>query len=158
MKRLLACLALALIWCSACADPPVGSPRHSTAAIERLVAKSSRAWAQSAVERNVAKFRNFVADGYVQLYVQPATNTESAHWVVTTKNEWSESLRSGNRKYESVDLSNLKVYVDGDVATLTGEYTEKGSRNGVPYSDSGFYVETWKRRHGRWIAISSVFP
>jgi ketosteroid isomerase-like protein len=67
-------------------------------------------------------------------------------------------VRTGRAKYETVELSNLKVYLHGDVATVTGEYSQKGTTEGKDNSATGVYVDTWVKRSGHWQIVSSVFP
>ncbi len=92
------------------------------------------------------------------MWVEPAANGQKAKWATMTKNEWAEQLQSGRLKYHSVDLRNTKVYVHGNVAIFSGEYTEKGTRDGSEYTDEGLFAETWVRREGRWVIIGSTFP
>ncbi len=67
-------------------------------------------------------------------------------------------VRTGRAKYESVELSNLKVHFHRDVATVTGEYSQKGTTEGKDNSAIGVYVDTWMKRNGHWQIVSSVFP
>ena len=128
------------------------------AATEQAVDARSHAWAKAALEGDVNTFRTFASDDYVLLEVEPKTAEHAARWTTTTRDEWAESLRSGHLKYRSVTLRNTKVHVNGDIALVTGEYTEQGVRDGKDYTDSGLFVETWANREGKWIAVSSVFP
>lgn len=49
---------------------------------------------------------------------------------VTTKSSWVEKVRSGREKYDSVEINDLKVLFNGDLATVTGAYSQKGSSDG----------------------------
>jgi len=124
---------------------------------EQLVA-AENAWAKSAVARDTTRMASFMADDYVELTLvnDPATN--KLRWKNTSKAEWVEMVRSGEEKYESVELRNLKVYLHGDVATVTGEYLQKGTRGGEDISATGVYVDTWAKKKGTWQVINSVFP
>ena len=92
------------------------------------------------------------------LYVDPETDRHPARWVVMTGQEWTESLRSGKRKYERVELFNTKVRLNGDLAVFSGENTETCIEDGKKYTDSGLFAETWIRRGEQWFAVDSVFP
>ena len=127
-------------------------------ATERAVEARSRAWIKSEVDGDADAFRTFATDGYRLLYVEPKTAERPAHWVTKTRDQWEEDIRKGRSKYRSVTLRNTEVHLNGDIALFTGEYTEKGIRNGAEYTESGFFVETWARREGQWFAVSSVFP
>jgi ketosteroid isomerase-like protein len=122
------------------------------------VIRADRAWAQAAVDGDTNKMASFMSDDYVEIVLIPATAAEEAKWTMRGKAEWVEAVRSGRDKYESVHLHNLKVYLHGDVATVTGNYSQKGTSDGKDNSAVGPYVNTWARRSGRWQVVSSVFP
>lgn len=134
----------------------VGS--EAASATERAVEARSRAWIKAEVSGDADAFRTFATDGYLLLYVEPKSAERPAHWVTKTRDQWEEDIRTGRSKYHSVTLRNTKVHLNGDIALFTGEYTEKGIRDGAEYTESGFFVETWARRDGQWFAVSSVFP
>ncbi len=131
--------------------PPESDDAHRILAAER-------AWAQSAVEHNTARMATFMADDYVELTLAADPATHNLRWKSTNKSEWLALIQSGEEKYDSVDLRDLKVYLHGDVATVTGEYTQKGTRAGEDISATGSYVDTWIKKKGRWQVASSVFP
>jgi len=41
---------------------------------------------------------------------------------------------------------------------VTGEYSQKGTRDGKDISAAGLYVDTWTKSNGQWQLVSSVFP
>jgi ketosteroid isomerase-like protein len=126
--------------------------------VEETVAARSLAFAQAALTGDLASFSSFMSDDYIMLWTEPATDGKKAHWVTKTKAQWVQELRSRKNKYRSVELHNLKVYLHGDVAAVTGDYTQTGTREGADYSDAGLFNETWVRRSGRWVIVGSVFP
>ncbi len=65
---------------------------------------------------------------------------------------------SGREKYGAVEIHDLKVLVNGDIATVTGHYSQKGIRDGKDISDAGLYVDTWVKHQDQWLLVSSVFP
>jgi ketosteroid isomerase-like protein len=158
MKRYLALCAAALIVEISVASPALPPTPASGTAVEQAVADRSRAFAQAALNGDVASFRAFMSDDYVMLWVEPASDGKKARWATMTKNEWVELLRSGKHRYRSVELLNTKVYLHGDVAIVSGDYTEAGTRDGVEYSEAGLFSETWVRRQGQWVIVGSVFP
>jgi ketosteroid isomerase-like protein len=136
-------------------------PKHSCSApaddAEQIVA-SERAWAKAAVDRDTARMAAFMSEDYVEITLATDPATNKVRWKNTSKTEWIEMIRSGEEKYESIDLHNLKVYFHGDIATVTGEYTQKGTRGGEDISATGPYVDTWAKRKAAWRVVSSVFP
>jgi ketosteroid isomerase-like protein len=157
MKRYLALYAsmmfLAITGTSASPSSPT-----SAQALEKVVADRSLAFANAALTGDVSRFRSFMTDDYLMLWVEPASNGRKAHWTTMTKQEWVDQLSSGKHKYQSVKLLNTKVYLHGNVATFVGDYTESGTRDGVQYSEAGQFAETWVNRDGQWVIVSSVFP
>lgn len=115
-------------------------------------------WAQAAVKGDANAMAQLMAEDYVEVTMVTDTATNKTKWKSTGKSEWVDLVRSGHEKYESVDLNNLQVYLHGDVATVTGEYRQTGTRDGTDISAAGLYVDTWNRKSGQWKVISSVFP
>lgn len=158
MTRMLLTCASGLILAIGSAFAATDSTPRSTTATESAVEARSLAFLKAALDGDVARFRAFMSDDYVMLWVEPATDGKKAHWARMTKEEWVEGLRSGKHKYHDVELLNRKVYLHGDVAIFTGDYTETGTRDGVEYSEAGLFTETWVKRNGQWVIIGSVFP
>jgi ketosteroid isomerase-like protein len=157
MKRMLILCTSALILAIG-AFAAADSATPSTSDAEKAVAARSLAFVKAAVSGDLAGFRTFMADDYVMLWVEPASNGKNAYWATMTKEGWVQGLRSGKHKYHAVELLNTKVYLHGNVAIFAGDYTETGTREGVEYSDAGLFSETWVKRNGQWIIVSSVFP
>jgi ketosteroid isomerase-like protein len=130
----------------------------STPAIEKAVAARSVAFAKAAQRGDLATFTTFMSDDYVMMWAEPAANGKKPHWATKTKKEWVEELRSRKNKYRSVELQNTKVYLHGNVAIFTGDYTQTGTREEAEYSEAGLFAETWVKRNGQWIIVGSVFP
>ena len=134
-----------------------GSSSSTSGDMEQIVA-SERAWAQAPVKGDAVGMARLMSDDYVEIAMETAPGTSKGSWVTTSKAEWVELVRSGREKYKSVDLRNIKVHLHGDVATVTGEYTQTGTNDGKDISASGFYVDTWVKKNGNWQVVSSVFP
>lgn len=158
MNRVIAVMALAFLFVAP-ASRLLAEPAPATKdSVESLLMERERAWAQSSVDRDIALFRSLMADDYVELIQQPATGAQKSTWESATKDSWTELLRSGHEHYEFVKLFNLKIYLQGDVATVSGDYSQKGTKNGADNSYDGSYVNTWVKRRGVWLLINSTFP
>jgi ketosteroid isomerase-like protein len=157
LKRKLVLCALALVLAIGSAFAADSAP-SSTIAIQQAVAARSLAFAKAALQGDLATFPTFMSDDYVMSWPEPATDGKKPHWATKTKEEWVEELRSRNNKYHSVELQNTKVYLHGNLAIFTGDYTQTGTREGAEYSEAGLFMETWVKRNGQWIIVSSVFP
>jgi ketosteroid isomerase-like protein len=119
---------------------------------------NERAWARAALDGDADRMASYMADDYVELAWEPAAQRVPAHWTTTGKREWVESVRSRKDVYTSVELQNLTVHLQGSLAVVTGEYSQKGVSNGKDNSAAGIYANTWAKRGRRWLVVHSVFP
>jgi len=159
MARSIAAATVALLLLSPCCILSADTGPQDTAATQTAVEARSRAWIKAEVDGDADAFRTFATEGYLLMYVEPKSSQHPAHWVQETRDQWEQDIRTKVVKYHSVTLRNTKVRLNGeDLAFFTGEYTEKGIRSGAEYTESGFFVETWAKRSGQWLAVSSVFP
>ncbi len=141
---------------SAAADS--SAPKESSTAIEKIVEARSRALIKAELDADVEAFRSFLSDDYVMLYVQPATAGQKGRWATMTKEEWATLMSTGREKYHSVKLRDTKVYLHGDVAIFSGEYSQISTTDGKERREEGLFTETWVKRHGQWILVGGVFP
>jgi ketosteroid isomerase-like protein len=122
-----------------------------------VIIAAEHAWAHAAVVRDIDTFSKYMSDDYVLIVVNTKPN-KASEFELTTKPQWVETIRTGREKYDSVDVHDFKVLVNGDIATVTGQYSQKGTKDGKDNSSSGLYVDTWILRKGQWRLVSSVFP
>ena len=122
-----------------------------------IIIAGEKAWAKAAVDHDVDTFAKYISDDYVLIQVNTGPDKVS-RFDFTNKSTWVELVRSRHEKYDAVEIHNLKVLLHGDVATVTGEYSQKGTRDGKDISATGLYVDTWVKRNGQWQVVSSVFP
>ncbi len=159
MTSLIVCLILVTpVSFGAWRSPPAVAATANTGTTEQIVEARSRAWVKAALDGNADLFRTFATDDFVLLWVDPATKTQPAHWHVRSRDEWVDMLRTGKVRYQSVVFKNTRVHVNGDIAIFMGEYTQKALGDGSETDESGFFVETWAKRGGEWLAVSNVFP
>ena len=122
-----------------------------------MIIAAEREWAKAAVDRDIATFSKYMSDDYLLIAVM-ATAGGQAQFEVTTKSSWVDKIRLGHEKYDSVEIHDLKVFFNGELATVTGAYSQKGTSDGKDISASGIYVDTWAKRDGQWQLINSTFP
>ncbi len=73
---------------------------------------------------------------------------------VTTKQETLAARRSGQLRYESINVSDMVVRLYGDTAVVTARADVKGHQLGEDFSGPYRYTRVWVRRNGRWQTVS----
>ena len=131
----------------ACSHLPSPDPTI-TASDEQAVLRAEHGWVDAALKGDVEAFASFMADDYLALL--PGGR-------IRDKAIWVSALRAGTSKYESVNLSNLRVRVYGNTAVVFGDFTQKATANGKDNSAAGKYMDTWLKRDGRWQLVASSF-
>jgi ketosteroid isomerase-like protein len=128
--------------------PEEGETVSSESSLQQQLLDVEHQWVQTALDGDATAFVGLMADNYVALLPDGRTRDKAS---------WVEGIRSGQMKYQSVELRNLKVFLHGDTAVVTGEFTQKGNSCGHDNSGTGAYVDTWVNRRGRWELIASGF-
>jgi ketosteroid isomerase-like protein len=70
------------------------------------------------------------------------------------KAEIVRNFRSGAAKYQSREISDLKIRVYGDSAVVTGRAVQKGAENGKDYSGDYWFTRVYVNQGGRWITVA----
>jgi len=122
------------------------APAQSSQDDSQVLLASENDWAKAAVDGDADRMASYMADEYLELAWEPADQGTPAHWSTQNKTEWVESVRSHKDVYTSVELRNLAVHVQGNLAVVTGEYSQKGASGGKDISASGIYANTWIKR------------
>jgi ketosteroid isomerase-like protein len=65
------------------------------------------------------------------------------------------NMKSGELKFESMDLKESKVRVYGDTAIVTGQSRVKGSFKGQDISGTYSFTDVFVKSKGQWRAVSS---
>jgi ketosteroid isomerase-like protein len=73
---------------------------------------------------------------------------------VTTKQETISARRSGQLRYESMNVSDMVVRLYGDTAVVTARADVKGHQLGEDFSGPYRYTRVWVRRNGHWQTVS----
>jgi hypothetical protein len=73
---------------------------------------------------------------------------------VTTKQDTVSARRSGQLRYEAINVSDMVVRLYGDTAVVTARADVKGHQLGEDFSGPYRYTRVWVRRNGRWQAVS----
>jgi len=73
---------------------------------------------------------------------------------VTTKNDALIARRSGQLRYEAMNVSDMVVRIYGDTAIVTARADVKGHQLGEDFSGPYRYTRIWVRRNGHWQTVS----
>lgn len=73
---------------------------------------------------------------------------------VSTKQEAVSARRSGQLRYESMNVTDMVVRLYGDTAVVTARADVKGHQLGEDFSGPYRYTRVWVRRNGRWQTVS----
>jgi ketosteroid isomerase-like protein len=142
MKYMLAVALLGLIAVSEVTTRPV----YAMASTEDEIKKLEQDWAQATMKEGAAAADRYEADDIV------ATDPGGR---VTDKTQDKNDLSSGDLKFQSMELSDLKVAVYGNTAVATGANTLKGTYKGQDLSGKYRFTDTWVKRNGKWQVVAS---
>ncbi len=73
---------------------------------------------------------------------------------VTTKQDTVSARKSGQLRYDTINVSDMVVRVYGDTAVVTARADVKGHQLGEDFSGPYRYTRIWVRRTGHWLAVS----
>jgi ketosteroid isomerase-like protein len=146
MKHLLIItLALAMPVLTRAAD--TNSPAASSATDKAAIIKMEKDWAVAFVKKDTAKM--------LSLGSPDCWFTSSAGEVVTLE-DFVGDVKSGAYTVRSMHIDDLKVRLYGDTAVVLGLETEKSRYKGQDSSGQYRYTDTWLKRDGRWLCVTSA--
>jgi ketosteroid isomerase-like protein len=73
---------------------------------------------------------------------------------VTTKQDTISARKSGQLRYDAIDVSDMVVRLYGDTAIVTARADVKGHQLGEDFSGPYRYTRVWVRKAGHWQAVS----
>jgi ketosteroid isomerase-like protein len=118
--------------------------RSNPAAIEEIKALEE-VRNQAVLHGDVAALERMTSDDYTFVTLRGEQRTKS---------EILKGFASGSFKYESRQISDLKVRVYGDTAVVTGRSVQKGTENGRDYSGPYWFTRVYVKQNGRWISVA----
>ncbi len=142
MKNMLSIVFLCLFSLSLAA----GQQASTTGGVEDQIKKLEQGWAQATIKGGVAAVDQYEADDIVS--TDPSGR-------VTDKAQDKKDLSSGDLKFQSIELSDLKIRVYGNTAVVTGAETLKATYKGQDISGNYRYTDIWAKRNGKWQAVGS---
>lgn len=73
---------------------------------------------------------------------------------VTSKQDTISARKSGQLRYQAIDVSDMVVRIYGDTAVVTARADVKGHQLGEDFSGPYRYTRVWVRHNGRWQTVS----
>ena len=73
---------------------------------------------------------------------------------VTTKQDSLSARKSGQLRYDTINVTDMVVRVYGDMAIVTARADVKGHQLGEDFSGPYRYTRVWVRRSGHWQTVS----
>ena len=112
---------------------------------ERTLFRLEDQWTRALVRRDSAAFARLLAPRFVY----------SENDQVMTKAELIDAVVHGSDTVESASNEDMKAYVYGNTAVVTGWLIVKGRGKGGAFNRRYRYTDTWMYRNGRWQVIAA---
>ncbi len=113
--------------------------------VERTLFALEEDWTRALVRRDGVTFDRLLDPRFVY--------TENDQ--VMTKEELIRAVVSGADTVESAGNEEMRAYVHGNTAVVTGWLVVRGRGPGGPFDRRFRYTDTWLRRDGRWRVIAA---
>jgi ketosteroid isomerase-like protein len=141
MTKCLVCLVTAL-WClSASAQ----SKKINSVSVESEIAALEQSWAAAQKANDPVSIAPLLADNYIEVLPDGS---------LMNKSQVLDDAKKS--KYETIELSDLKIISFGDTAIVIGTFDAKRfDKDGKPLQDHERYVDTWRKMPGgKWQCIA----
>ena len=146
---------LVLLWAIIAITPAFAAqhvavhPRPSFQAADqdaiREVLEMERQAKDASLHRDADFSQRTLADDYVAI---------TPLGMVTTKQDSVTARKSGQLRYETINVTDMVVRVYGDTAIVTARADVKGHQLGEDFSGPYRYTRVWVRRSGHWQTVS----
>lgn len=146
MKRILFVSVALLAVCSLALGQATAPKAAKASPIEEALMQLERDWANALVKADLAALEHIVATDWV-------LTDENGR--MRTKAETDAELKSGEQKYQSSTIDDMKVRVLGDVAIVHGLSTDKSTYKGKDTSGQYRWTDVYVKRGGRWLAVTT---
>jgi ketosteroid isomerase-like protein len=122
--------------------PPIQSVEQE---IIREIVDMERQAKEASLRRDAEFVQRTLAEDYVA--ITPLGQ-------VTTKQDTVSARKSGQLRYQAIDVSDMVVRVYGDTAVVTARADVKGHQLGEDFSGPYRYTRVWVRHNGHWQTVS----
>ena len=117
------------------------SPTAAAQSAEDAVRSAEKAWAAAAARGDHAALSRLISD---QLVYGHSTG------LVENKSEYLEKIRTGARKYQSIEHKTMLVRVFGNTAMAHATLRFLGSNKDAPFDHLVMLLHVWVKEDGRW--------
>jgi ketosteroid isomerase-like protein len=124
--------------------PRISTDQGDQAAIREIVDMERQA-REASLHRDPDFTQRTLADDYVA--ITPLGK-------VTTKQDSVSARKSGQLRYDTINITDMVVRVYGDTAVVTARADVKGHQLGEDFSGPYRYTRVWVRRSGHWQTVS----
>lgn len=108
---------------------------------EQEVMKLAEVWAAAETRGDVAFLEKTLTDDFIGI---------GPLGFMLSKQEWIERLQSGDLKYQSLTLDEVRVRVYNDAAILTGRQVQNATYRGNPINAQLRTMLVFVYQHGQW--------
>ena len=128
--------------------PVESGPKDSLQDDVAVLVQMERQWNEALRTKNAAWFEeNLAAD---------VTDINSGNGALSTKSDDIAAIKTDTTAYEVLELSDLKVRVEGNAAVVTGVNHLKGrDGQGGTFDVRLSFTDTYIKRNGRWLVWAS---
>ena len=105
------------------------------------VREAETALAQAHLAMDMPAFETLLHTDYTIL--QPGGKIE-------TKQEVLDSYRTGNRRWDKAEVSELEAAIIGETARVSGVWRAAGTNNGEIFDYQARFLSIWIREAGQW--------
>jgi ketosteroid isomerase-like protein len=120
-------------------------PATARTPVERTLFALEEDWTRALVRRDGATFDRLLAPQFVY------TENDQA----MTKEELIRAVVAGSDTVESAGNEDMRAYVHGSTAIVTGWLVVRGRGASGPFDRRFRYTDTWLHRDGRWRVIAA---
>ncbi|HZQ25003.1 MAG TPA: nuclear transport factor 2 family protein [Terriglobales bacterium] len=106
------------------------------------------AWNQAELHNDAAAVELLLTDDFVMTVAEGTT---------LNKSQVLASVRDKSYNPDVLQSENMAVHMYSNTAIVTGDYREKGTEKGRPWSRQGRFTDMWIYSNGHWQCAASHF-
>jgi ketosteroid isomerase-like protein len=114
--------------------------------VEQAIMKLERQWMDASIKADAAAIDKIEAEDYIM--IDPTGS-------ISTKEEDMKNVKSGDLKFDSMEILQSKVRVYGDTAVITGKSHIKGNYKGQDIGGDYSFTDVFVKKGADWKAVSS---